>query len=148
LIYKSNQVPSPSFLSKKPMNTLAEIFTPQALRALFPPERSNDFFEALFGDAQDGAYDISLAYRGNTANTLSLEFLLRQRPGQCLVCSLTRGLPPVFSRHPVVNVAGLLPQIEKLAAGRIRCAAWRLGETIQESEALHRIPLTIDIAPV
>ena len=129
------------------MNTLAEIFTPQALRALFPPERTNEFFEALFGDAADGAYDISLAYRGDTAHSLSLEFLLRQRPGQCLVCSLTRGLPPVFSRHPIVNVSGLAREIEKLAAGRIRCTDWRLGETIQESEALHRIPLTINIVP-
>jgi len=128
------------------MNSLADIFTPESLRTLFPPERSNEFFEALFGDAADGAYDISLAYRGNTADTLSLEFLLRQRPGQCLVCSLTRGLPPVFSRHPVINVASLVQEIEKLAAGRIRCSSWRLGETIQESEALHRIPLTINIA--
>ena len=129
------------------MNTLSEIFTPEALLVLFPPERTNEFFEALFGDAKDGAYDISLAYRGDTADTLSLEFLLRQRPGQCLVCNLTRGLPPVFSRHPVVNVTGLAREIEKLANGRIRCATWQLGETIQESEALHRIPLTIHITP-
>ena len=127
------------------MNTLANIFAQESLRTLFPPERTNEFFEALFGDAADGAYDISLAYRGDAANKLSLEFLLRQRPGQCLVCSLTRGLPPVFSRHPVLNISGLVREIEQLAAGRIRCTDWRLGETIQESEALHRIPLIIDI---
>jgi len=129
------------------MNTLADIFTPQALQDLFPKERTNEFFEALFGDAGDGAYDISLAYRGNTAKQLSLEFLLRQRPGQCLVCSLTRGLPPVFSRHPIINVEGLVRDIDKLAVGRFHCANWQLGETIQESEALHRIPLTITITP-
>jgi hypothetical protein len=63
------------------------------------------------------------------------------------VCSLTRGLPPVFSRHPIINVAGLVQEIEKLAAGRFRCTDWQLGETIQESEAIHRIPLTIAITP-
>jgi len=129
------------------MNTLSDIFTPKALQALFPQERTGEFFEALFGDANDGAYDISLAYRGDTAKELSFEFLLRQRPGQCLVCSLTRGLPPVFSRHPIINVAGLVREIEKLAAGRFHCADWQLGATIQESEALHRIPLTIRITP-
>jgi len=129
------------------MNTLADLFTPKALQALFPQERTGEFFEALFGDAGDGAYDISLAYRGDSAKELSLEFLLRQRPGQCLVCSLTRGLPPVFSRHPIINVEGLLRDIDKLAAGRFHCSGWRLGDTIQESEALHRIPLTISITP-
>ncbi|HBT96156.1 MAG TPA: pancreas/duodenum homeobox protein 1 [Desulfobulbaceae bacterium] len=128
------------------MNTLTDIFTPEALRKLFPPQRTNEFFEALFGDADDGAYDISLAYRGNSDKQLSLEFLLRQRPGQCLVCSLTRGLPPVFSRHPIINVEGLARDIDKLAAGRFHCTDWQLGETIQENEALHRIPLTINIA--
>jgi len=127
------------------MNTLSDIFTQKTLQSLFPQERTNEFFEALFGDANDGAYDISLAYRGDSAKELSLEFLLRQRPGQCLVCSLTRGLPPVFSRHPIINVEGLLRDIDKLAAGRFHCAGWRLSDTIQESEALHRIPLTIGI---
>ncbi|MDR3090414.1 MAG: pancreas/duodenum homeobox protein 1 [Desulfobulbaceae bacterium] len=130
------------------MNTLASFFSPETMRALFPQERSNEFFEALFGDARDGAYDIELAYRGDRQDQLSFEFLLHQRPGQCLVCNLTRGLPPVFSRHPIINVEGLTRDIEKLAAGRFRCLEWRLGETIQESAALHRIPLTIRIAPV
>jgi len=31
------------------------LFTSETLQQLFPKERTNDFFEALFGDANDGA---------------------------------------------------------------------------------------------
>ena len=34
------------------------MFSQEFLTNLFPPERTNDFFEALFGDPEDGAYDI------------------------------------------------------------------------------------------
>ena len=42
--------------------TLKTIFTDNVLAELFPAERSNDFFEALFGDACEGAYDIKLGF--------------------------------------------------------------------------------------
>ena len=38
-----------------------QIFSPTTLATLFPPERSNEFFDALFGDADEGAYDIALS---------------------------------------------------------------------------------------
>ena len=38
------------------------LFTPEYLQELFPENRANDFFEALLGDADEGAYDISLSY--------------------------------------------------------------------------------------
>ena len=35
-------------------DTLKAIFTEEILQEMFPPSRSNDFFEALFGDAGEG----------------------------------------------------------------------------------------------
>ena len=37
-----------------------DVFTPECLNDLFPIQRTNDFFDALFGDAEEGAYDIRL----------------------------------------------------------------------------------------
>ncbi len=38
-----------------------DIFTKKVLQELLPAQRSDEFFEALYGDADEGAYDISLA---------------------------------------------------------------------------------------
>ncbi len=129
------------------MNTLTDLFDDQVLADLFPPERSNDFFEALFGDADEGAYDIHLRFDGHEATTNSLRFFLDliERPGCCLACNLTYGLPEVFSRHPVINIKGLVAEIEEKLAGRARCVDWRLGTTIQQGKGLHSIPLTIQL---
>ena len=40
---------------------VCDVFTPECLNDLFPPQRTDDFFDALFGDAEEGAYDIRLA---------------------------------------------------------------------------------------
>ena len=99
------------------MNNPDTVFAdPKVLAGLFPPERSNDFFEALFGDADEGAYDIALRYSGYDAasNTLRFYLDLHQWPGKCLVCNLTHGLPEVFSRHPIVNIKGLTADVAKL----------------------------------
>ena len=39
---------------------VCDVFTPECLTDLFPPQRTDDFFDALFGDAEEGAYDIRL----------------------------------------------------------------------------------------
>ena len=72
-----------------------QIFTDKALQALFPPERTHDFFDALFGDANEGAYDIALSFNGydSTGQTLNFLLNLHERPGRCLACNLTHGLP-------------------------------------------------------
>lgn len=129
---------------------LKEIFTDDVLAELFPPERSNDFFEALFGDASEGAYDIKLRLRGydERANILHFNLDLHERPGCCLVCSLTYGLPEVFSRHPLINVKGLVRDIEKKLEGLATCTDWKLGSTNQQEKSLHTIPLTITVQPV
>ncbi|MCL1981164.1 MAG: pancreas/duodenum homeobox protein 1 [Proteobacteria bacterium] len=125
-----------------------QIFTEQVLRGLFPPERANAFFDALFGDAGEGAYDIALTYAGYDpqANTLDFFLNLHERPGHCLACNLTYGLPEVFSRHPVINVKGLVGEIERLLGSDLQCADWRLGTTEQTGRSLHRIPLRIQLA--
>ncbi len=126
-----------------------QIFTSKALQALFPPERTHDFFDALFGDANEGAYDIALTFDGYNTTTQTLTFLLNlhERPGRCLACNLTTGLPEVFSRHPVINVKGLVVEIEKLMGGRMVCESWKIGRTLQKGRSLHCIPLHIQVRP-
>jgi len=123
------------------------LFTPETLQQLFPIERSNDFFDALFGDADEGAYDIELVYTGTNGKQLNLELHLHERPGRCLVCSLTQGLPQVFARHPIINVAGMVETIDKMLAGQARCREWSLGRTEQRRKDMHLIPLTIQLEP-
>ncbi len=131
-------------MNKEKLETL---FSGDTLEALFPGSRTNDFFEALFGDASEGAYDIRLRYQGfdERGKTLRFSLDLHERPGCCLVCNLTYGLPEVFSRHPVINVEGLVRDIEKLLDGEAVCTDWKLGATEQSSKSLHSIPLSISI---
>jgi hypothetical protein len=126
-------------------STLQALFTPQTLQQLFPRQRSDEFFDALFGDAAEGSYDIELGYRGVQGNQLTFELLLHERPGRCLACNLTQGLPQVFSRHPVINIDGLVKAIEALLGGRALCSAWSLGHTEQRSRSLHVVPLKITL---
>jgi hypothetical protein len=121
------------------------LFTPEYLQRIFPENRSDDFFEALLGDADEGAYDISLAYRGCNGKSIQLEMQLKERPGHCLACNLTQGLPTVFSRHPVINLRGVVEQVDSDLGGIARCAEWSLGYTQQKSNGLHAIPLTITL---
>jgi len=123
------------------------IFTDKTLQTLFPPERSNDFFEALFGDASEGAYDINLTFAGYNKNEQSLDFFLNlhERPGRCLACNLTSGLPEVFRRHPVINIKGLVGEIEQLLGGMLVCESWDIGRTVQKGRSLHCIPLRIQL---
>jgi hypothetical protein len=121
------------------------LFSRETLDSLFPLERSNQFFEALFGDPDEGAYDIRLAFKENQTDTLLFEFELHQRPGKCLACNLTYGLPKVFSRHPVIDVSGIIDKLDQLLGDRARCSQWQLGSVREVSRELHVIPLTIDI---
>ena len=84
--------------------TFEQLFTQRALRELFPRDRADLFFEGLYGDSSEGAYDINLVFKGQDRDTLEFEFQLEQRPGKCLACNLTYGLPEVFSRHPMIDI--------------------------------------------
>ncbi len=124
--------------------TIEKMFNADILDELFPPERSNEFFEALYGDADEGVYDIRLAFHGLEGKTLNFSLELHERPGKCLACNLTYGLPEVFSRHPVINVEGLVKEIEARLEGK-NCRQWRLGATLPVDKKLYRIPLTISL---
>ncbi|SDB30310.1 hypothetical protein SAMN05660653_01469 [Desulfonatronum thiosulfatophilum] len=123
------------------------VFTPEVLEQIFPPERSHDFFEALYGDADDAAFDIQMGFAGANGEKVQFQFLLVQRPGKCLACNLTYGLPAVFSRHPVINIRKIVEEVADtldLPASRLQ---WKLGQTEPRSHDLHAIPLTITIQP-
>lgn len=122
-----------------------DIFSTGVLKKLFPEDRSDQFFDALYGDSTDGAYDIHLDFKRHEHNRLLFELHLKQRPGKCLTCSLTYGLPAVFSRHPIIDIQGLVREIEQLMDGQARCKDWRLGSTREVSQTLHVIPLTISL---
>lgn len=126
------------------MTQYADIFDQQMMDSLFPEGRTNDFFEALFGDAEEGSYDISLAYAGGNGETLQFELQLRQRPGCCLACNLTYGLPQVFSRHPIINIQGVAEKVGE-AVGKPENVSWKLGATQEKSRELHVIPLSISL---
>jgi hypothetical protein len=122
-----------------------KLFCQEALDSLFPLDRANQFFEALFGDSDEGAYDIRLAFKENQTDTLLFQFELHQRPGKCLACNLTYGLPKVFSRHPIIDIKGVVDQLDRLLGDRVRCGQWQLGGVREVSKELHVIPLAIDI---
>ncbi len=123
----------------------AKLFDKETCGTLMPPERSDEFFEALFGDAREGAYDIELRYASATSDEIRFELLLHQRPGHCLACNLTQGLPQVFSRHPLINVAGMVAEINSILGDRATTGEWQLGYTEQRSSSLHVIPLNIQL---
>ena len=124
---------------------LKDLFKREDLQQLFPGERADSFFESLFGDAEEGAFDIGLAFKDLRGNKLHFEFQLHQRPGRCLACNLTYGLPQVFKRHPVIDVHGVVEAIEKRLNGKFRCNGWELGATKELSRELHVIPLVISL---
>ena len=128
------------------MTPLTTVFTPECLSKLFPVQRTDAFFEALFGDVEEGAYDIRLVLDEESNfedGEILFFFELHQRPGRCLVCSLTYGLPQVFERHPIINLKGLVQEIAALLNWKLNEVSWKLGPTESISNAFHRIPLVI-----
>ncbi len=122
------------------------ILSNEALAQIFPKERSNEFFDALFGDASEGSYDIELGYRGVSNNTLTMDLRLHERPNCCLACNLTQGLPEVFSRHPIINIERVVRAIDQLLGDDATCVEWTLGRTEQQQSSLHVIPVNITIS--
>jgi len=121
---------------------LDRISSQDYLDTLLPAELSDQFFEALYGDASEGAYDISLEFISASDERIALAFKLNQRPGKCLVCSLTYGLPTVFSRHPLININGM---VEKIKEKGIKVKAWQLGNTKEHNSSFHTIPFYLDL---
>ncbi|MBA4393274.1 MAG: pancreas/duodenum homeobox protein 1 [Desulfobacca sp.] len=124
---------------------LRAIFSDEVLQRIFPDNRAAQFFEALYGDIAEGAYTIGLKfYKVDLARkTLQFDLELKELPGKCLACNLTYGLPEVFSRHPIINIKGIVKEIEKLLDDKAKCSEWSLGRTQPVSNTLHTIPLLI-----
>ena len=124
-----------------------EVITDEFLSRLFPPERADEFFEALYGGVEAGAFDIHLRCSGfnRTENILFLEFVLTERPGKCMACSLTRGLPPVFQRHPVINLKGIIEKIGEKLSGDWLIRDWQLGSTTHIDSKTNCIPLILKL---
>ena len=100
------------------MGRYEEIFTPACLEAVFPSgERTSAFFDALFGDAEEGAYDIRLSFqraREEAPEQLVFFFELHQRNGMA-----------------------------ERAGWKDGEWTWELGSTEEVSNKLHVIPLTL-----
>lgn len=126
-------------------NRLRALFSQDKLDAIFPEERTNQFFEALFGDADEGAYDIRLVFNSARANQILFDLELHQRPGRCLACNLTYGLPAVFERHPIINIQGVVDQLTTLMNGQGNAARWELGRSKEVTRQLHVVPLIISL---
>ncbi|MDR0338717.1 MAG: pancreas/duodenum homeobox protein 1 [Desulfovibrio sp.] len=119
------------------------VFTPEWAQTTFPRQRTDDFFEALFGGAEDGAYDISLRFVGVKSAVYEFAFDLTQRPGKCLACNLTYGLPQVFARHPILNIKGVAEAVARALGKDPAAVAWELAATREVSSALHYIPFLV-----
>ncbi|MDF1576979.1 MAG: hypothetical protein P1P81_00890 [Desulfobulbales bacterium] len=124
-----------------------EIFTANLLGELLPDQRTDQFFEALYGDVEEGAYNIRLSYEGRDPDRKVLHFKLNlaERPGKCLACHLTQGLPEVFARHPIIDIAGLVAKIDQHLGDKGSCGPWRLGPTETISRKLYAVPLAIEL---
>ena len=129
------------------MTTYADILTDENMLKLFPASRADEFFDALFGDSEEGAFDIAVRYAGNDSsnNELIFEIQLHERPGKCLACNLTHGLPEVFARHPLINIRGFVSEVDSLLGDGVCCTDWRLGTTNQVSNNLHTIPVIVKL---
>lgn len=121
------------------------IFSAEVLKNVFPDQRADQFFEALYGDREEGAYSIGLKFQrfDEGRRTLFFDLELKERPGKCLACNLTFGLPEVFSRHPIINIKGIVREIENLLGEDVPCREWTLGRTDPVSKTVHSIPLMI-----
>ncbi len=132
-----------------PDKRVEAVVNDEFLKELFPPERADEFFEALYGGAEAGAFDISLRYNGfnSDRNLLLLDFRLTERPGKCLACNLTFGLPEVFKRHPVINVQGIVDAVQQALAPDWKVREWFIGNTEVISPEENSIPLVLALVP-
>jgi len=121
---------------------IKELISQEYLDSVFPIEKGDQFFEALYGDASEGAYDIRLELVRASPGRIVMAFNLTQRPGKCLACNLTYGLPNVFDRHPVIDVKGM---VNRMRADGIKINSWHLGQTEESSAELHQIPIYLDL---
>lgn len=120
---------------------MSQCINQQLLDEIFPPERADAFFDAIYGGAEDGAYDIELICQEVGEERAALRFCLKRRQGHCLKCSLTYGLPAVFQRHPVIDINNVAQAVAHILGWNNY--RWEMGAVVEESADLHYIPFTI-----
>lgn len=127
---------------------MEDVFTEAFLQELFPKGRDDEFFDALYGGAEEGAFDISLHFVSfePQSGRLTLEYRLTERPGKCMACSLTYGLPQVMERHPIINLNGTVDKIAQRLGGEWKVVGWSLGRTTPYAPKVNVIPLFIQVA--
>jgi len=126
------------------MHDLKEIFNEKVLKQLLPPERIEAFFEAFYF-GEEPAYHLQLGWGESTEGLVRLELQLHARPGKCLACNLTWGLPQVLEKHPLLNLDKTVQDFEKLLPQGHKVKKWYLGHTEERSPELHVIPLLIEL---
>ncbi|MBF0099753.1 MAG: pancreas/duodenum homeobox protein 1 [Desulfobacterales bacterium] len=128
-------------------DSLNTVFHSEILESIFPNDITDQFFDALYGDKHEGAYDIRLAFSGSMKDAdyhkIYFQFDLLQRPQKCLACNLTHGLPTVFSRHPIINIQGVIQKILTIIDKNAKCVQWELGLIQEINHQHHALPLTI-----
>ncbi len=119
----------------------------EKVKGLLPRERIEAFFEAFYF-GEEPAYDLELGlgHFDPERKILRLELRLRARPGRCLACNLTWGLPEVFKRHPALDLAGVVSRLEALLPEGSKVVDWDLGPTEEVNEDLHLVPLIVRLA--
>lgn len=116
------------------------------IKSLLPAERVEEFFEAFYF-GEEPAYFLELGLRewNPEAGKIVLELRLKARPGKCLACNLTSGLPDVFKRHPILNLAGVAEEVVNRLGDGFRLESWELGWTERLNPDLHVVPMVIRV---
>ena len=98
---------------------LNQVFTQEYLDTLLPAETSDHFFEALYGDTKDGAYDIRLEFISANEKRIVLAYNLTQQLANMLSNDKSKKINPdkplilhidSFSRGIVVGEESFLTQ--------------------------------------
>ncbi|HFC98410.1 MAG TPA: pancreas/duodenum homeobox protein 1 [Thermosulfurimonas dismutans] len=120
------------------------MFSEEQIKTLLPREKIEAFFEAFYF-GEEPAYDLELGlgHFDPEQRLVRLELRLKARPGRCLACNLTWGLPEVFKRHPALDLQGVVGRLEGLLPDGWKVRDWTLGTTEEIDEELHVIPLIV-----
>ncbi len=123
------------------------MFSREVLQKALPRERIEAFLEAFYF-GEEPAYDMELAFGhfDSQEKLLTLEIRLRARPGQCLACNLTWGLPRVFRQHPLLDLASTVKTVEAHLPNGWRVREWDVGFTEERGPDLHVIPLWLRLS--
>jgi len=61
------------------IESINTLFLPETINKIFPENLADQFFDALYGDPSEGAYNIALVFKEQKDNDLIFEFHLPLR---------------------------------------------------------------------